>query len=219
MKRWFFLIAVMASCLWTSAVQAGHLILDYGIHLVGTVGGTPLNGHVTFRGVFDTANATTVRPDFVSYSFDSLEIGIEGLGKFFAATPGNFDAILGDPATFSFPAIGVADSALDGGYLFSGFTATSHPVNPFAPTSAEYLGHFGDGFSLPMTIPLAGGVGDLVITGEAGGSSALLSPEPSAILLALCGFTTLCAVRLYKRHRSGDADVLLFSGTLTGAKR
>jgi len=155
------------SCFRPSQIQAGPITLDYTVRIArtSTIGGTPLEGGpfasvpITFHGAFDTSTANTDRANWVSYSFDSLEIDIEALGKFSAATPSDFNAMLSDPAIFAFPAIGIRDSALTGGFIFSGFTVTSPPIDPFAPTPTVYSGFFGNGFRLPWTIPLAGGGG------------------------------------------------------------
>jgi hypothetical protein len=157
-----------------------------------TLGGTPFGVDTPFvmRALFDTT--TDVEPSLVTGLFDAVvEFDIDGIGTFQSDPTGDVNLLTYVDGVFN--GIGLSDSDITNGFI-AYYESAVPPFDPSFPWPSELSTYLSSSVSLPFTIALSNGNGDLIIRGiESFDDNASLSsnPEPSTIaiwsLLGLVG--------------------------------
>jgi hypothetical protein len=160
-------------------------------------GGSSLGGTLLEDGTAFVMNASfdaqaDLEPSLVTGLFEGVvEFNIDGFGTVQSDSTANVRVMTYVDDVYN--GIGLANSDITSGFI-AYYENAAPPFNPSLPFRSELSTFISSGESLPFTIALADGYGDLVIRGiEDYGDRASLSanPEPSTIaiwsLLGLAG--------------------------------
>ncbi|MBS0264171.1 MAG: PEP-CTERM sorting domain-containing protein [Planctomycetes bacterium] len=208
MRNWKFglfaaVCAVVVSIPGQTA-RAGVLVFDSDVIVEAgsSVGATTLNADtaVHFHGSFDSS----VFSDFgfaATYPFTSLSITVSGLGTFSAANPSDSNVLAVNELAFGFPAIGLSNFGVTGGY-YGLFGTTSEPFTYTALTPNVFSDPLFTA-SAEITISLAGGAGDFhFLVAEYEPTFTKLSiPEPGTLAVFGIGGVALLIGRVRRRNR------------------
>jgi PEP-CTERM motif len=188
-----FVLAVALLGLTSAAARAELLVLSYSgsFDSATTLGGVALGAPTpfTFQATFDST--TDIRPPDGQGIFDTVvTFDITGFGTFTSDPAGDVSVFLTDPTSTGSYGVGLTTAANTSGFLALGFAAAP-PFDADVPVPSSLTGFTGASSSLPFTVPLTGGAGDLVIFGFASfGETATITavvPEPSTLALAAIG--------------------------------
>src|SRR5262249_47496878 len=132
-----------------------------GFGETATLGGSPLpdNTPFTYSATFDSTTDMEPAPG-VGLFPATVVFDITGFGTFTSAPGAGVLLELGDPSHFSF----YLAELIRAGEAGDAFSTASPPFSADSPSPSVLSGGGGVGFSVGgLTIPLAGGAGDLVI--------------------------------------------------------